>query len=259
MFLFLLINTIFIIGCNKKNSQSSETISRRKFIRILIDIHKTDAFLGIENLNDNFFLDHADSLSYYNSIFKKYNVTVQEFYNTVEYYVKNMDKFLEIEKVVVDSLKNQYANLDSMSRIEFKSNDIWNLKRFWSLPEDGTINPIYFKILTDKSGTYTLEATFFQYPDDLSEDLSMKLFVSYQEDSTKSSKILNIHLKKKVWQKFSVSIVTNSNRTLQYIEGYLLWHSAGTSYMHLKVKDISLFLEQKDTTSVDSLNRKLIE
>lgn len=236
-------------SCNQ-NNKSNELISKRTFINILIDLHKTDALLSNIDLMDKK-LTNTDSLSYYNKIFQDYNITRAQFYYTFDYYTHHMSDFLALQKIVIDSLNNEFEILDSLTKIGLQQQDLWTLKREWSLPEDGVTNSIPFKFATQKAGNYTLTAEIKSYPDDLSKDLMMKIG-AYYSDSTMDEKTIKIELKNASWKQYTLSVSVNPNKRLNYIEVELLSHSNKTTYMHVQVKGIMLTYEELEN-AIDSI------
>lgn len=240
----LFFSIIFFYSCNnKEEGHSTSTLNKNEFIKILIDIHQADAFLTTKSLFDNK-ITHTDSLSYYNQIFIKYGITREEFYNTVKYYLNDINKFIELQKVVIDSIDARYAYLDSIQKLSMLKKDLWNLKREWSLPEDGVTNAINFDLKIQKHGYYTLTAKIMSYPDDLSKGLKMKIIANYS-DNTSETKEVKVLTKRAEWKEYSIVVQTNPKKNLKKIEGEILSHSNTTTYMHLQVKDIMLTYESK--------------
>ncbi len=258
LFYAVIIFAVFFLNFCKSEKQEAKTtdiLSRRQFISILIDIHIADALLNKEGLFDSK-LTHPDSMSFYNYIFIKHNTSRQIFYNTLYFYLEDMNKFSEIQAIVIDSLTKKYELLDSLEKISLKQQDLWDMKRNWSLPEDGVTNSLPFKIKIQKHGTYRLSAKIISYPDDMSKDLSLKIIATYS-DSTFDVREEKARTKDAVWRDYNVIINTNPSKRLEYIEGEVLYHATTTTYMHLQVSEIMLtFAEpEKDTVSnsIDSL------
>ncbi|MBN2890767.1 MAG: DUF4296 domain-containing protein [Bacteroidales bacterium] len=255
VFVFFTLN----ISCNNEDEvkHSSDIMSKKEFISILIDINKTDALLTKESLFDNK-LSHPDSLSYYNQVFKKHGVTREIFYNTLHHYLNDINKFLEIQKIVVDSITLKYNYLDSIERLSLQNNDLWALKRNWAFPDDGVTNSIPFEIKMQNQGTYTLSARIMSYPDDLSKDLKMKINANYS-DGTFDQKEVKILLKNAQWLDYTAVIQTNINKKLESVDGEVTSHSESTTYMHVLVQEIMLTYEpfedamKQDSTIVDSI------
>ncbi len=241
IFIIIFLYIFTFSSCNNSRNAPNNIISREKFTKILIEIHKTDALLNVIGVMDNK-LSKPDSMSYYNKIFQEYGITRQQFYYTFNYYIENMADFMEIQQVVIDSLKNEFNRIDSLERLSLAQQDLWTLKRTWNLPTDGVTNSIPFKIIMQKKGNYTITAEIKSYPDDLSKDLSITIGV-YYADTTEDVKTQKITVKDVQWHQYTLQVSTNPNKELLYISGEVLAHSQQTTYMHVQVKDIMLTFE----------------
>jgi len=252
IFTILFIFTIGFSNCKHENNPNY-IIPKDKFIDLLIDIHKTDALLNSVSMTDNK-LDNQDSLSYYNKIFQDYGITRAQFYNTFGYYTENMAEFLELQKIVMDSLSVEFKLLDSLERLSLQNQDLWTLKREWILPEDGVTNSIPYKHPTQKAGNYRITAEIMSYSDDLSKDLHFKIG-AYYNDGTEDIKTTKIKMKTAQWDNYSLTVSINPAKTLSYIEVEILAHSHKTTYMHVQVRGIMLTFEDLSDTqsSIDSV------
>ncbi len=251
--ILLLLGGLFFIfgyGCRNDNKDAKNVMNRKEFISILIDIHRADALFGYQSLFDAK-IKNPDSLSYYNDIFKQYDITREEFYNTVVFYLQNMNNFIEIQAVVIDSLTKELDYLDSLELISLEQRDLWPLKREWLMPEDGITNDIAFNIPMRNAGNYKLIAKIISYPDDKSKGLKMRLLARYS-DSSVVEKEVRIAVRKTSWVEYTAEISTNPDKKLVSIEGQITSHSPKTTFMHLSVKDIMLtYAPTKDATSND--------
>lgn len=254
--IWLIIGLMIIFqSCRKEVSQ--HTIPKKKFEAILIDMFVADAVLNKENLTDAK-LPNIDSLSYYNYIFKKYNVSRENFYNSYKFYLSHLDQLVKIQSNVLDSIKSRFNYLDSIQKIKYEQNNLWPLKVKWSLPDDGVVYDIPFKIYSSRIGRYSLIAKIKVYPDDLSRDLKMLLKVTYK-DSTEYSKFVRILQREEDFKDYSVEISINPHKIPVTIEGAILEHSKSTTYMHIDVKDIILTFEplsQEQNTEIDTLKKE---
>ncbi len=236
--IFLLIINLSLLQFCKKDRHSS-IIPQKKFTEILTEIHIADALLTKENKLDAK-LKYPDSLSYYNQIFKKYNVSREQFYNSITYYMQDMQTFIDIEKSIVDTLNARFQILDSLERLSLAKQDLWQKKREWTLPDDGVTNAIPFQVIANQNGIYNLIAEVLLYPDDMSKDLKMKIHVDYT-DGTSDERTVKIVGRNATWQQYSISLTTNPNKQVKgFVSGEVLSHASSTTYMHLRVRNIML-------------------
>lgn len=250
---FFIILFSFSCGKNIRTHRNDDVIPQKTFTQILIQIHLADAILSKQNLSDSKL--NMDSASYYNQIFKKYKINREQFYFSLKYYVQHINKFIAIQNVVIDSLKNRFDYLDSIERIGLKKHDLWELKRNWKFPEDAIKSTIPYSIITDKVGTYTLISNIYIFPDDLSQNLKMKI-TAYYYDKTFDNKEISISGKKETWKEYNVSVVSNPNKKLIKIGGELLSNGNNTTYMHLEVKDILINFKAIKKIEPDSTKTK---
>ncbi len=129
IFLGIFVSQIFGISSCQWFSENGndEIIERHRFIHVLADIHVADAILSHKNLNDRDLKDTTGKKSYYNSIFKKYQITEYKFAKSVEYYSKNPQKYYEIYTEVIDELNKKRVSLDTInapSEISSKPNSV---------------------------------------------------------------------------------------------------------------------------------------
>jgi hypothetical protein len=162
--------------------------------------------------------------------------------------------FVNIEKIVLDSLNKRYNYLDSLDNIVLKKNDIWNLKKSWNLPKDGVTNSIPFNFYTNKNGTYTISAKIRVYDDDMSKDLKIELF-AYYANGTHDSRFLRIRKDSEQWEDYSLAIHTNGRKKLDHIGGHILGHTISTNYMHIAVKDICLIFKPDSNDKIKSVQK----
>ncbi len=235
--IFIFFFSFWAFSCGKnRESYNNKVIPAKTFTQILMKIHIADAIFTKENLLDTKLKD--DSLSYYNQIFKEFNISREQFYFSLKYYVKHIDKFIVIENNVKDSLRKKYNLLDSLQRNIMEKHDLWTLKKDWQIPRDGDTNSIFFSFRAKDNGTYTLMAKIYIFPDDLSKNLNMQLTAFYS-DSTIQKRAKRI-ISRKQWKEYSVVLPLNPSKSLNKIECKILSHSKSTTYMHINVKDIIL-------------------
>ncbi len=244
----LVLNLILFFACNNENKiRKGEILKEKDFIDILIDIHKADGIIEFKNLQS--VRNHTDSISLYNYVLKKHNVSREKFRKTVDYYAVHNEEYINIYKTVQSYFNKQIKELqilaDKDRQEELKkeklkdTTELWNLKKEWNLPEDGKKNPIPFKIDIQKQGTYILSARIKFFPDDYSVKQRMTIIANYF-DGTKDVNSNGTMVKDGRFDNFDVSVKVNPKKKLKYISGWLLDHSEGTKSKHAQVRNISL-------------------
>jgi hypothetical protein len=240
----LIIAIIFLVGCkNNEKVRKREILSDEKFYAILIDLHMAEGIMTSTNIRQTKRIN--DSISMYNYVLKKHDVSRLQFVRTIEYYTIHPEKYT----IFYDSLERYFENLDKQLKKELMteneiqktkdSTNLWNLKENWYLPEDGKTNPIAFKIEAQKQGIYTLSARIKVFKDDQSINQRMTIIANY-EDGTKDLNTIGTILKEEKFEEYEVSLTTDTTKVLKFISGWLLDHSKGTTSKHVHVDEIKL-------------------
>lgn len=244
-FCAILVFVFIFMGVISCNNRDKPVVEKSVFKDILTDIYMADAVLTTEEKYDNM-LERKDSLSYYNYIFKKYNISRNDFYGVYKYYTENLEEFVELQQQIVDDLNAEYEILDSIDMQNTKNKNLWTLKNEWSLPEDGVTNSIPFEFDAIEAGVYELKMKVYLFRNDLSVDLRIELVAVY-DDETEQEVQMPIKYIFDKWQDVDISILTDSDKNLRFISGNLLAHSSSTTYMRVMVKDIFLIYRKGDT------------
>ncbi len=116
VWLFVIIMS-FLFSCNnnphEKNAGKSP-IPKEQFIRLLTDLHKTDAYFSTTNrnlLNDS----TLNPKNFFGEVFQKYGVTNEMFQATVLYYCYRMSEFEAIYDQVLQNLNQEKDSLQVIS------------------------------------------------------------------------------------------------------------------------------------------------
>jgi len=249
MYKYGIIFSVFLFfGCNSGNKiKKRDILKNNEFISVLIDIHKADGIIQFKNLQAE--SNASDSVSLYNYVLKKHNISREKFRKTIDYYAVHNEDYL----VIYDSVQSFFNKREKELQIAADKDkeeehrkeklkdttELWNLKKEWNLPEDGKKNPIPFKIITDKQGIYFLKARIRIFPDDRSVNQRMTIIANYT-DGTKDVNSNGTMVKDGKFDDFDVSVITNKKKKLKYISGWLFDHSKGTKSKHAQIKNISL-------------------
>jgi len=236
---FIIITIFILVSCEIK---PKNIMPKEKFIDLLVDVHIYDAIMNKEGYLDKS-ITINDTASYYNYLFKKYEITRKQYREIMQYYASDIEEFSLIYEEVINRFNLKLIEIDSLEVDEVAeikdSTNLWNLKDEWNLPIDGEKETIKYNIITNKSGIYTLSAEIKLFEDDGSVNQRMSIFAYYTDGSfdTNSNGALN---KDGEFNIHEVSIKTNPNKTVEYITGWLLDHSEGTTKKHSIIKNIRL-------------------
>ena len=111
----ILISIILLVLFNSCTSffteENKDIIQHDTLVMFLADMQVADILL-IQNRNfDRNLNDTTGKKSYYNFIFKKYNINEFRFIKTIEYYGKNTQEYSEIYTNVIDELSKRRAEV----------------------------------------------------------------------------------------------------------------------------------------------------
>jgi len=248
IFLIFLVVSLFLSCSESDEIKKRDIIDDDVFLNLLIDMHQAEGVISASNIKLN--RRKRDSVSIYNFVLKKHNVSRQDFNNTVKYYTFHTDEYL----VFYDSINSHFKAVNSEIKAELEKErkikqeealkkkdtlNLWKLKNEWILPDDGEKNPIAYKIIRKKHGQYKLKAKIKIFRDDKSVNQRMTIIANYT-DGTKDINSAGTIVKDGKFEVYTVSVSTNKNKELKSISGWILDHSKNTGKKHAHVKDISL-------------------
>ncbi|MBQ3691126.1 MAG: DUF4296 domain-containing protein [Bacteroidales bacterium] len=217
------------------------SIKMDKFAQIVYDMHFTDAVLDVARFDDKNL--KSDSVSYYNNLFKKYDITRKTFVEEIEWYTQHPDKYKElyekVMKIVAQEEKRAEEEKAAAKASESDTLNLWKEKRTWHLPLEGEKEAVAFDIPAQESGVYTLSADAVFYTDDRTENPRMTIIANY-EDGTNEQNQFNGIEKDGKRHSIEVQIKTNPGKKLKNLTGWVLDHSTGTEKKHIDLYDITL-------------------
>lgn len=105
----LLLFGIFFVAC-KSGEESSDTpeniLTKNKMVEIMVQVHLAEAALNL-NLNDN----KAGETKVYQDIFRKKNVSKNQYEESLKYYTEHPEKMVEIYDEVLNELSRMQAEV----------------------------------------------------------------------------------------------------------------------------------------------------
>ena len=237
--LLFLIVPIQFIGCGGK---SGDHLPPDEFKEILMDMHLADGTVSAKHLSSQIKTD--DEVNIYSYVFKKHNISRQEFEKNLEYYSRNTETYLRIYQEIIAELRTmddsiRFPARNEQAEVETDSTNLWTRKTAWALPEQGRTNPITHKIREPEHGLYTLSADIKLFPDDGSIAQRMTILVKYADGTSEENSAGNIK-KDGEFESHEVFIRTDPDKELSEITCWVLNHSLGTTDKHASVKNIRL-------------------
>jgi len=238
-FIYIISLVFLYTSCSQEGGDVNNSLPKEKFIKVLKDIHLADGIITAGGLNKK--VGKKDTVSLYNYIFKKHQVSKISFENSVSHYCENPEEFKSIYKTVIYELKQQKKKSDKKTDKKAKKNknDIWKKKREWSLPDDGKKTTIPFKIKSKKYGVYTLSAKYLIYPDDKAVQPRMSIYIKYK-DGTSDFKEYGTFVANGKKKLHKIFITSNPKKEVKLISGWLYKHSKGSGNKHVEITDIQL-------------------
>jgi len=153
----------------QEEKMAKPKLNEDQFTNMLIDIHVADGALDRKNIYQ--IGDIYKPSYYYNSIFKKYDITANEFDSCVFYYSNNVERFTAIYDNILDSLNR----LETKLRIELKETklacdtvNLWTREKSFRFSEKLKQNTT-FSIPVNQKGIYTIRAKYRVFEDDQTE------------------------------------------------------------------------------------------
>jgi hypothetical protein len=257
--IFLLLATLLLFSCSKKEEKTY--LSKDDFTRILFDIHLTDGVLTSKNIVSRG-KEYRPSF-YYNSIYKKYNITPDQFDSCVSFYTQNSALYEKIYEKVIDSLNR----METQFRIALKDSlivrdtvNLWKGRRRVSLAR-GRHKDLSFSIPVTETGIYTVRATIKRFKDDQSEKPVLMAYF-WKEDSLKQSERIYFDSipidRSEDFIKYETQL-EYSDSTFKELRGSIIaWSNLDSNFtQHIQLKDIMIFNPQikRDSIGLDSIIR----
>ncbi|WP_372640528.1 DUF4296 domain-containing protein [Ancylomarina sp.] len=257
--IFLLLATLLLISCAKKEEKTY--LSKDDFTRILFDIHLTDGVLTSKNIVTRG-KEYRPSF-YYNSIYKKYNITPDQFDSCVSFYTQNSALYEKIYEKVIDSLNR----METQFRITLKDSlvvrdtvNLWKGRRNVFLGR-GHREDLSFLIPVTEMGIYTVRAKVKRFKDDQSMNPFLKAYF-WKEDSLKKGERIYFDSIPIEHSDDFVRYETQleyTDSTFKELRGSIIvWSNVDSNFtQHIQLKDIMIFNPQikRDSIGLDSIVR----
>jgi len=258
-FVLLFFATLLLFSCSKKEEKTY--LSEDNFTRILFDIHLTDGVLTTKNIASRG-KEYRPSF-YYNSIYKKYDISPQQFDSCVTFYAQNSTLYEKIYEKVIDSLNR----MDTQFRIALKDSlivrdtvNLWKGRRRLFLAR-GRHEDLSFSIPVTEMGIYTVRAKIKRFKDDQTISPILNAYF-WKEDSLKKTEQIYFDTIAVEYSEDFVKYETQleySDSTFKELRGDIIaWSNIDSNFtQHIDIKNIIIFNPQikRDSIGLDSIVR----
>ena len=213
---------ILLLGCGKH--EKTGLIPESKLVNILADIHLADAVSFSPDFKSSF--RRLDSVTYYESILKKYSISRQQFDSTVAWYSAHPVQYDKVYEKVLNQLNLKQAEVMELMKsdsLKPPTGDLWNIKHDWVLPDDGPRQNIPFNVPIHHKGTYMLTCRIMIKPDDQSVNPVIAVWCTWPNPHISpgdSAYWTRLH-KTGNYREYSIPITLEKD-TVAAIKGYLL-------------------------------------
>jgi len=220
-------------------------ISQGKMANVLTEMHKTDALLDERGLTNT---SYSTKASYYNFIFKKYDISKAEFDSSLVWYTKNPQIFNNVyDKVVVqltdlqkDVTKGKYHPIDTIEARKIRYN-IWIKRPNYLLTKDSARTHLDFEI-PDQSffykDVYVLKFLQRISPEDSCKNQLIRFQINYT-----NGRVQGVIRKVKndgVTRRYTFRLTANYPKKIKSISGQLLGSSIYKGKLNAKIDSITL-------------------
>lgn len=168
---WVLVCLLLFSGCD---SRPSDVLSRDKMADVLFDVHKADATIDVSAP----YKGVADKQEYYNSVFRKWGVTKEEFDRSLDWYAEHPDLLLAIYDTLrsrADDLQNrveayEYHPDDKPTYFDSIDDfDLWKWQRVQMLENRGS------RVIAADSLRFEInDSNYFARSNELIFDLEMR-------------------------------------------------------------------------------------
>lgn len=173
---------IFLIlvssGCFKDEVKvdKKNLIPEKDLISILFDVQLTTGLLAVPPIYSKYC--PLDSISTYTQVIEKHGYNKETFDRTMKYYF--LSKSTELNKIY-DQVLVRLSDLDAKwaqewAAIETKESNRWPGKTFYSFPGTQPDDSAKFFLLLNQPGLYTLSYNAIMYPDDETQNPSLRMY-----------------------------------------------------------------------------------
>lgn len=240
---YISISVLFVIASCKSN-----IISKNTMADIIVEMHMADAIR--DRVDVNFYQNRTDSLAVYGPIFAKYGYSIDDFNQSIKYYLENPLDFKEIYANVITRIKSKQEYYSKLLIEERKHKNLWRDSDSIYIETDTAYTKINFDIPVLGKGKYIFTADVKFFSDDSTANPRLNAWFTLKDkpDTLIGKKELK-------YGKMELSKITHElyvNDTLiTNLKGYLVDYDSISfkKKQHIEIKNI--YIEYVEGDGVD--------
>lgn len=244
------------------DGRPSDVLNKSKMTKVLVDMHKTDAYMSQTYYNYN---NNPQKDFYYNYILKKYGITKAQFDSSLVWYTKNPREFSEIYDDVIAQLttfrrdirRGKYHDIDTLELAKVKVN-IWNKRIKYVLTKDSARTHLDFDVPNQNfmyQDTYILKFLCRIAPEDSCKKQRIVFRINYTNG--KIDRIYKTAYHDSLLRRYTFRLPAIRKLKIKSISGQLLASSAYKGKLNATIDSISL-MRSFNPVFQDSL-RKIVQ
>lgn len=234
-------------------------LSQSKMTDILVDMHKTDALLFEKGY---MYGRYENKAPYYKYIFKKYDISKEQFDSSLVWYTQNPQRFENVydnvtrkmEAFQKDVDQNKYHPIDYEELGKLRQ-DLWTKSRKFNFTNDSVRTKVDFEIINENllyRDVYKLKFLIRIAKEDscLNRIIQFKINYFNGKSDIKTLKSYNDG----ITRRYTVSLKAFRPLKIKSVSGQLLGCSACKGVFHSTIDSIS-FVRECKPAQMDSLRR----
>lgn len=232
---------VFLTSCDRR---PEGVLNSRSMENLLVEMHLLEGSL---RASGGYYGSGTDKMEYYNALFDKYGITVDEFDSSLVWYTKHPKQFERIYLNVVgridtlsaEILRGKYHPVDSSARSG--EMNLWTKATKYVFTKDSARNKLEFKIENVEllpGDVYKLSFLRRSAPSDSSRNPHAVLYVNYANDVVDS--IYTRTPNDSVLRRYTLIFKARKNLPVRSLSGYLLGTESSNGKMNAYLDSIRL-------------------
>ena len=253
----ILLGFIFLLSAC--DGRPKGVLSQSKMADILVEMHKTDAYLAEKGLSNG---QYSNKAPYYNFILKKYGISQAQFDSSLVWYTINPQRFENVYDNVISQLTDSQNDIDNGKYHKIDSTeigkarfDLWNKGTKYVFTKDSVRTRLDFEIKNDNllfGDRYILKMLLFIAHEDSCKNRHIVLRINYFNGKTDS--MYQMAHNDGLTRRYTFRMPAHRKLKIKSITGQLLGSSVYKGIFHATVDSIKLIREFKPANR-DSLQK----